>query len=318
MILAENVSRRFGRVHAVAGVTFSIKRGKIVGFLGPNGAGKTTTLRMLASYVRPTSGRLLLDGMDLMGADGDVRTRVGYLPENVPLYLDMRVQEYLRFRGRVKGMNRSQIRARMAFVLEACGLEHEQRHVIRTLSKGYRQRVGLADCLLHDPACLLLDEPTAGLDPNQIRQVRSLIRSLAGRHTIVLSTHNLSEVEVLCDEVLIMNRGQVVAAGTPASLPGLLKGDERIVLELHGDAQHIRTAIGGISGVHDVSLEQHGDWCHVALQGPGGGVTRERLFVLACQQAWRLRRLESIPQNLEDVFAALTQETRRLERGRYA
>ena len=308
MIRAENLSRRFGRIQAVAGVSFTVERGAIVGLLGPNGAGKTTTLRMLSCFLRPTGGKIYIDGQDHHDGEDDLRSRLGYLPENAPLYVDMRVTEYLRFRGRLKGMSRSRLRERMDAVLEACDLTDRRRSVIRTLSKGYRQRVGLADCLLHEPPCLILDEPTIGLDPNQIRQVRTMIRSLATRHTIVLSTHNLSEVEVLCDHVLIMNQGRIVASGTPAGLSGLMQGDERVVVEVAAASDKVRGAVLAVAGVRDVHCVQEGDWCRVSLLGPGEGLTRERLYELAHEQGWRMRRLEAEPQHLEDVFAALTTE----------
>ncbi len=319
VIRAENLSKRFGRIQAVAGVSFAVERGAIVGFLGPNGAGKTTTLRMLSCYLRPTGGRVFIDGQD--GYDGaeDLRNRLGYLPENAPLYADMRVTEYLRFRGRLKGMSRGRLRERLDAVLTACDLTERRRSIIRTLSKGYRQRVGLADCLLHEPPCLILDEPTIGLDPNQIRQVRAMIRALAANHTIVLSTHNLSEVEVLCDHVLIMNRGRIVASGTPAGLSGLMHGDERVVAEFMVAPDAVTESVAALEGVRDVQCMRVGDWSRVSLLGPGEGMTRERLYDLARERLWRMRRLEAEPQHLEDVFAALTAESHtREERGRDA
>jgi ABC-2 type transport system ATP-binding protein len=206
MIRVCDASRHFGRLPAVRGISFEVGKGEIVGLLGPNGAGKTTTLRMLAGFLRPTSGTVFIDGVDGYDGKEDVRNRVGYLPENTPLYGEMRVREYLAFRGRLKGMPRRYLRQRIESVLVTCDLRDRARSLIRTLSKGYRQRVGLADCLLHEPPCLILDEPTIGLDPNQIRQVRTLIQSFAENHTILLSTHILSEAELLCDRVLIMNR----------------------------------------------------------------------------------------------------------------
>jgi len=310
MIQVRDVSRHFGRIPAVRGISFEVQRGEIVGLLGPNGAGKTTTLRMLSGYLRPSAGEILLDGVDGYDGQEDVRSRVGYLPENTPLYGDMRVREYLRFRGALKGMPRGYLRQRMESVLITCDLRDRASSLIRTLSKGYRQRVGLADCLLHEPACLILDEPTIGLDPNQIRQVRTLIQSLAERHTILLSTHILSEAELLCDRVLIMHKGCIIAADTPIALAGLRQGGEQIVAELAGPADEIEQAVGQWSGVRDVHCtQQAGGWVRVRFMGPGRGDGRSQLYHLASRNGWGLRELRAEAQHLEDVFASLTQGT---------
>ena len=211
MIEVKNLTKRFGRVTAINGVSFKVAAGEIVGLLGPNGAGKTSTLRVLAGYLPATGGDVSIGGADVFTESLDVRSKVGYLPENVPLYMDMRIIEYLKFRGALKGLRGSRLRERVSVVLEQCGLTEERRALIGRLSKGFRQRVGLADCLLHEPECLILDEPTIGLDPNQIRHIRGLIRSLAHQHTVLISTHILPEVEMLCERVLIMNQGRIVA-----------------------------------------------------------------------------------------------------------
>ncbi len=308
MISVRDVSRHFGRLPAVRGISFDVRQGEIVGLLGPNGAGKTTTLRMLAGYLRPSAGRVFIDGVDGYDGEEDVRNRVGYLPENTPLYGEMRVREYLVFRGRLKGMARRHLRARIDAVLVACDLRDRAQSMIRTLSKGYRQRVGLADCLLHEPPCLILDEPTIGLDPNQIRQVRTLIQSLAETHTILLSTHILSEAELLCDRVLIMNNGCIIAADTPMALAGLRKGGEQIVAEIAGPVDDVEAAVEQLAGVRDVQCTQQSEgWVRVRLLGPGQGKGRTQLFRLACMQGWELRELHAEQQHLEDVFAALTE-----------
>ena len=198
MIEVHQLSKRFARHEAVKGISFSVDKGEIVGFLGPNGAGKTTTLRMLTGYLPPTSGSARIAGFDIFRQSIDARKKIGYMPENVPLYEDMRVREYLRFRAHLKGLGGNDARRRVGEVLETCGLESVRRKMIKTLSKGYRQRVGLADALVHEPELLILDEPTNGLDPNQIRQIRQLIRRLADNHTVLVSTHILSEVEMIC------------------------------------------------------------------------------------------------------------------------
>ena len=307
MIRVEEASRRFGRHQAVKGVSFDVRKGEIVGLLGPNGAGKTTTLRMLSGFLRPTAGRVFVDGVDGYDGDEDVRNRVGYLPENTPLYGDMRVREYLTFRGRLKGMSRRDLRQRIDAVLVTCDLRDRARSLIRTLSKGYRQRVGLADCLLHDPPCLILDEPTIGLDPNQIRQVRTLIQSLAESHTILLSTHILSEAELLCDRVMIMNRGSIIAADTPSALAGLRQGGEQIVAEVRVSAEDVQALVQALPGVQDVSCVRLADgWLRVAFLGSGQGKGRAALYKLACAHQWDLRELRAEAQHLEDIFATLT------------
>lgn len=309
MIRVQAASRHFGRHQAVKGISFDVRKGEIVGLLGPNGAGKTTTLRMLSGFLRPTAGRVYIDGVDGYDGDEDVRNRVGYLPENTPLYGDMRVREYLAFRGRLKGMDRRYLRRRIDAVLITCDLRDRARSLIRTLSKGYRQRVGLADCLLHEPPCLILDEPTIGLDPNQIRQVRTLIQSFAESHTILLSTHILSEAELLCDRVLIMNRGSIIAADTPSALAGLRQGGEQIVAEVHGPADHVQAAIQALPDVQDVSCTRLADgWLRVGFLGRGQGEGRMQLHTLACGQHWGVRELRAEVRHLEDVFAALTAE----------
>lgn len=310
MISVQDARRHFGRHTAVDGISFDVGKGEIVGLLGPNGAGKTTTLRMLAGFLRPTAGRVFIDGVDGYDGDEDVRNRVGYLPENTPLYGDMRMREYLKFRGRLKGMRRRALRKRIDAVLLACDLRDHSRALIRTLSKGYRQRVGLADCLLQDPPCLILDEPTIGLDPNQIRQVRTLIQSLAETHTILLSTHILSEAELLCDRVMIMNRGKIIAADTPRALAGLRQGGEQVVAEVRGPAEGVSRAVSGLDGVKDVRCTKLADgWLRICFMGSGQGEGRMHLHALACRKKWDLRLLRAEEQHLEDIFASLTEES---------
>ena len=223
MISVEGLTKRYGKTTAVKNISFSIKQGEIVGFLGPNGAGKSTTMRILSCFLPLTRGRVTIAGLDVMKDSLEIRKRVGYMSESVALYPEMRVKEYLRFRARLRGLSGKDERVRVREIIELCGLSDVSRFVIGRLSKGYRQRVGLADSLLHKPDLLLLDEPTIGLDPNQIRHFRSLIKDLGRKQTILLSTHILSEVEMVCDRVLILNKGAIVASDTPESLMGLLK-----------------------------------------------------------------------------------------------
>ncbi len=213
MIHVSHLTKYYGDYPALRDVSFDVPRGKVVGFLGPNGAGKTTTMRVLAGYLTATSGRASIAGIDVFWQPVEVRRRIGYMPESCPLYPELRVEEYLMFRGGLRGLHGRECRKRIAHVLQRCWLRDVRRQLVGTLSRGYRQRVGLADALLHNPPVLILDEPTAGLDPSQIRETRKLIRELGSEHTILLSTHILSEVEVTCDQAIIINRGRVAAAG---------------------------------------------------------------------------------------------------------
>ena len=218
MIEVSNLSKRFGRHLAVRDISFYVAKGEIVGFLGPNGAGKTTTLRMLTGFLPPSAGSATVAGFDIFRQSIEARRHIGYMPENVPLYDDMRVREYLTFRARLKGLSKSDTRRQVLHVIDICGLESVRRKMIKALSKGYRQRVGLADALVHEPDLLILDEPTNGLDPIQIRQIRELIKRLAKNHTVLISTHILSEVEMIADWVIILDNGRVKATGTPQKL----------------------------------------------------------------------------------------------------
>jgi ABC-2 type transport system ATP-binding protein len=213
VIEVTDLSKYYGDYAAIRHVTFEVPRGKVVGFLGPNGAGKSTTMRILAGYLTATSGKATIDGLDVFWNPVEVRRKIGYMPESCPLYPEMRVEEYLRFRAGIKGLHGKEALARVHYVVARCWLDSVRRQLIGTLSKGYRQRVGLADALLHSPPVLILDEPTAGLDPSQIRETRKLIRELGQMHTILLSTHILSEVEMTCDEAIVIHRGRVAAAG---------------------------------------------------------------------------------------------------------
>ena len=306
MIEVKNLTKRFGRVTAINGLSFEVGKGEIVGLLGPNGAGKTTTLRILACYLPATGGDASVSGADVFSDSLAVRSKVGYLPENVPLYMDMRVSEYLRFRGALKGLRRAKLRERVKAVLEQCELTEQRRIVIGRLSKGFRQRVGLADCLLHEPECLILDEPTIGLDPNQIRHIRELIRGLARRHTVLISTHILTEVEMLCQRVLIMNEGRIVASDTPDALVGLMKGNEKVVVEVCGSRRAVLDAFEAIPGVESVVCEPLGEWSRLMCQCAKGADVRDGIFKAVCANDWQLRELSIERRNLEDVFVAIT------------
>ncbi len=307
MIKVENLSKRYSGHTALDSVSFEVGRGEIVGFLGPNGAGKTTTLRILTNYLPPSSGRAEIDGLDVFKDSLAVRQRIGYMPENVPLYNDMRIKEYLRFRGALKGMKGRDLRAAVGDAMERCALHEVRRKMIGTLSKGFRQRVGLADALINKPPLLILDEPTNGLDPNQIREVRSLIKELGEDHTILISTHILPEVEMTCGRVIIINQGKIQAIGEPRNLAGQIRSAGTVRVELKGDPKVIEAKLSGLPAVRKVSLEQsREDWHLFVLKVEANKDVRERVDQLARKEQWPLRELSRKGVSLEDVFAELT------------
>ena len=309
MIKVENLAKRFGRNLAVAEATFEVEQGEVVGFLGPNGAGKTTTIRMLTGFLPPTSGLATIDGLDVTLQSVEARRRIGYLPESVPLYRDMRVREYLRFRGQIKGLKGDTLRHRMEEVVERCGLHGVRRKMIKTLSKGYRQRVGLADALIHDPPLLILDEPTNGLDPNQIRSIRNLIKDLGESHTILLSTHILSEVEMVCDKIVIIDGGKVLASDTPANLVATMRAAGRIIMEVRANPEQVDRRIAALDEVKKVNHERSRDgWEEFAVLVESGTDGRERLARLPREEGWPLRTLHRHDATLEDVFVELTRK----------
>jgi ABC-2 type transport system ATP-binding protein len=309
MIEVANLSKRYGRVTAIDGMTFQVAAGEIVGFLGPNGAGKTTTMRILTGFLTATGGTVHVGGLDVFSESLEVRRIIGYMPENLGLYPEMRVSEYLGYRGALKGLRGKTLRQRTDAVYEACGLGEVRRTLIGRLSKGYRQRVGLADSLLHEPRVLILDEPTIGLDPNQIRQIRHLIKGLAAAHTVLLSSHILHEVESVCDRVLIINRGRIVASDTPANLVGLMKGNTRVVAEVRGPRDEVLTRLEKLEGVVRVVCDEGGPWNRYYCECAKSVDVREPLFRAVLANGWELRELHAEQRNLEDVFVALTRET---------
>lgn len=310
MIEVENLTKRYHQHTAVEDVSFSVRKGEVVGFLGPNGAGKSTTMRILTGYLPPTSGKVSVAGFDVFTQSLQARERIGYMPENVPLYPEMRVREYLRYRAALKGVKGRRIRDRLTDVLELCGLTGVARQLIGTLSKGYRQRVGLADAMIHDPELLILDEPTIGLDPNQIRSVRELILNLARHHTILLSTHILPEVEMTCSRVLIINKGRVAASDSPQNLRHRLHQSGALVLEVKpASPREAERQLARLSGFSAVRAEEAGQgWMRFELDLEEGG-TEDQRVVLAefCRtQSWPLRELSRRAISLEDVFTRIT------------
>lgn len=308
MIKVSNLTKQFAGHTAVDNVSFHVQRGEIVGFLGPNGAGKTTTMRMLTGFLNPTHGTVEIAGCDVFEDPIEARRHIGYMPESCPLYTDMRVDEYLRFRAQIKGVARKSIRERQDIVKEQCGLTEVGRRIIGQLSKGYRQRVGLADSLLHDPDLLILDEPTAGLDPNQIREVRELIRQLAERHTLLLSTHILPEVEITCRRILIINKGKIVASDSPESLQKRLEGDLVICTEIAGDAPAIESALKGLGAVDVLEREVlDGDWNRYRIDSSSPDI-RTQIFECAASKGWKMRELHLESRSLEDVFVSIIRD----------
>jgi ABC-2 type transport system ATP-binding protein len=308
MIQVENLTKRYAGVTAIDNISFEVGKGEIVGFLGPNGAGKSTTMRILSSFMPATSGRASIAGHDVFEESLEARARLGYMPESVPLYTDMRVSEYLAYRGKLKGVRGRKLKERVADVQDLCGLEDVSRKLIGTLSKGYRQRVGLADALVHDPDLLILDEPTAGLDPTQIRHVRQLIVDLAKHHTILLSTHILSEVEKTCSRVIIINRGKIEASDTPQNLMRTLRAGDGVQLEAKVGADTALERLRAIDGVKDAKIESAGEeWTTFLLHVDADSDVRERVFQLAVERHWHVRDLSRRRATLEDVFVEMTQ-----------
>ena len=306
MIKVKHLTRRFGRKLAVDDLSFEVARGEVLGFLGPNGAGKTTTMRIITGFLAPTGGTVEVDGLDVITHSREIRRRIGYLPENVPLYPEMRVDEYLGYRARLKGLSGRRCRARLSQVKGQCGLDHEGRRVIGALSKGYRQRVGLADALIAEPELLILDEPTIGLDPNQIRQVRTLIRDLAEKHTIVLSTHILHEVEITCRRVLIINNGRVVVSDSPSRLRKMMLAGAPLIADIRGPQETVAAKLGALPAVKQVQVLRPGEWTKYQLEVEPEADLRADLSELVVHSGWGLRELTTGRPSLEDVFVRLT------------
>jgi ABC-2 type transport system ATP-binding protein len=305
LIHVSKLTKYYGDYAAIRDVSFDVPAGQIVGFLGPNGAGKTTTMRILAGFLTATSGTASIDGFDVFWQSVETRRRIGYMPENCPLYLEMRVREYLQFRAGIKDLHGRKQRQRVDYVLKQCWLDDVQRQLIGTLSKGYRQRVGLADTLLADPPVLILDEPTAGLDPSQIRATRDLIRELGKQHTILLSTHILPEVEMTCDSVIIITRGQVVAAGPLAEL-GRQAGEKHMLLA-DFDGTIDTTPLQTVSGVTRIERQKIPDGTRLRITADNGAALAPRLCSLAAEKGWKIRELRPHRQTLEELFVRIVE-----------
>ena len=306
MIKVENLTKRYAGHTAIQDLSFEVGKGEIMGFLGPNGAGKSTTMRILSSFMPPTSGRATIAGFDIFDQSLQARAHLGYMPENVPLYNDMRVTEYLDYRAALKGVPHRRVAERVGDVKELCGLKEVEKKLIGALSKGFRQRVGLADALVHEPDLLILDEPTSGLDPNQIRQVRDLIKNLGKQHTILLSTHILPEVEMTCSRVIIINKGRIEACDTPENLLGRIRTAGGVFVEAKVGRDDGAEELKKIPGVRDVTVSTDGDWQIFALRVEANTDVREDVYQLANARRWTLRELSQRRATLEDVFVEIT------------
>ena len=307
MIEAINLSKHFGPNWAVSDINFKVEKGEILGLLGPNGAGKTTTMRLLTGYLDPSEGRAVIGGHDMAEDPIEAKRRIGYLPEVPPVYPEMRVTSYLEFVGRLKGISRKHLKDRVNEVVRKCALADVRYRIVGRLSKGYRQRVGLAQALINSPDVLILDEPTAGLDPKQIIETRQLIGELAGEHTIILSTHILPEVEQTCQRVIIINEGRVVAADTPQNLTVRLRGFQTVRVVVEGPASDVFSRLRALEGVHEVEeTKRESGTVTFEVSSDKGRDMRRELAKKIVESGWGLIEMQLAGMSLEDVFLKLT------------
>ena len=308
MIKAQNLTMRYGPVTALDRVSFEVKKGEIVGLLGPNGAGKSTTMKILTTYLYPTEGTAQVGGIDVLEDPLGVRKIIGYLPEILPLYMDMEVRTYLDFVGKARGLGGAHLKERVDAVVVECGLRPMYRKVVRELSKGYKQRTALAQALIHDPDVIILDEPTSGLDPHQIVEIRSLIRNLASGKTVILSTHILHEVEATADRIVVISNGQIVGDGTVEELRNGVKQFERAEVAVKGDKEEIQRLLHGLDSIKRVEfLRMEGDFAWYKVFGRSNSEPWREIGQLAKQKNWELRELSNRPLTLEETFLALTE-----------
>jgi ABC-2 type transport system ATP-binding protein len=314
MIKISELTKKYARTTAVDHISFEVEKGQIVGFLGPNGAGKTTTMRMLTCFLPPTSGSASVAGFDVFEQPMEVKRRIGYLPEMPPLYQEMRTMEYLVFVGRLKGLSGDELKQRIETACERCAITDVREKLLGKLSKGYRQRVGLAQAILHNPDVLILDEPTAGLDPKQINETRDLIKSLAGDHTIILSTHILPEVEQTCEQVIIISKGKLVATDSVSNLRARGRGAESVLVEVGSqdgglDAIAVQERLEKVAGVSRVAFkEKRANGSAFEVENRKGSLARGELARAVVQAGWDLNELRPASVSLEEIFLQLTQE----------
>ena len=305
-IIVKNLSKNYGSQKAVDDISFEVKTGEILGFLGPNGAGKTTTMKAITSYLSPSAGTIHVGQFSILDQPEEVKKCIGYLPETNPLYEDMAVIDYLAFCAEIQGVSKEKIKERIRHMVHVCGLEVEKHKKINELSKGYRQRVGLAQALIHDPQVLILDEPTTGLDPNQIVEIRELIRKIGKEKTVILSSHILAEVEATCDRIMIINKGKIVADGTPEQLRKKATGREILKVTVEdGNMNDIYNALQSLSSVEVVDFVESGKSVFEIQSKPGLSSRRE-VFVLCRDKNWVITELTPVETKLEDIFRELT------------
>ncbi len=308
MIELDKITKNYGNFPAITDISFKVEKGEILGFLGPNGAGKSTTMKIITGFLPPTSGRVAVAGYDLVTDSLEARRHIGYLPENVPLYTDMTIEDYLGFMGKIRGMSRDYIRKRTSDVIGICHLEDYKSTLIGKLSKGFRQRLGIAQSILHEPDVLVLDEPTIGIDPVQVVETRQLIKDLAGEHTVIISTHILPEVSMICERVIIIHEGQIVAMDKPENLSARLSGTEHVELDVKGPQKDVSRALSAVDGVNEVAQVVslgRGLFSYVVTANPGTEL-RGQIASTVVGGGWDLMRLQSIGMSLEEIFLRLT------------
>ena len=304
MIEVENLTKHYGQHVALDGITFSVEHGEVVGFLGPNGAGKSTTMRILTTFLAATSGSVYIGGDCVFEQPNRVRRRIGYMPENNPLPIDLRVRDYLNFRAQLKHLSKDMAIKRIDEVVDECGISDVANRYIGQLSRGYRQRVGMADALLANPELIILDEPTSGLDPNQIRSVRSLIRKLSGKHTVLISSHILSEIEMTCDRVIILHEGKLLASGEMKQL--ISKSNLAVVAEICAPLNDIKNWASEIALENSELIEQKNGYVRCRFSAIKNNDIREQIFTIVNERGWELRELSLQTPSLEDLFVSLT------------
>lgn len=304
MIEVENLTKHYGQHVALDGITFSVEHGEVVGFLGPNGAGKSTTMRILTTFLAATSGSVYIGGDCVFEEPNRVRRRIGYMPENNPLPIDLRVRDYLDFRAQLKHLSKDMATKRIDEVVDECGISDVANRYIGQLSRGYRQRVGMADALLANPELIILDEPTSGLDPNQIRSVRSLIRKLSGKHTVLISSHILSEIEMTCDRVIILHEGKLLASGEMKQL--ISKSNLAVVAEICAPLNDIKNWASEIALENSELIEQKNGYVRCRFSAIKNNDIREQIFTIVNERGWELRELSLQTPSLEDLFVSLT------------
>ena len=307
MIEADRLTKYYGDFPAISDVSFTVAKGEVLGFLGPNAAGKTTTMRILTGFMPPTSGTARIAGYDVVADSREARKQIGYLPETVPLYTDMTVKGYLAFMGTIRGMDDKAVRRRIGEAIETCHLEEYYNSLIGKLSKGFRQRVGIAQAILHEPDVLILDEPTIGIDPIQVVETRQLIKELGGERTVILSTHILPEVSMICERVIILHEGEIVAVDRPENLAERLEATERVHMEVRGPINAVTGALRNVPGVQDVTYTDRGDErVEYNILSRRTEDVRTELARTVVEQGWGLLRLEAATMSLEEIFLRLT------------